>query len=333
MSLARPMAAVLLAAALSTAAAGEPGPAPAAAGQPSSIWGFSPEHAARQAALEARFDASIDPAEMRGWMEQMASAPNHVGSPHDKANAEFMLDLFKSWGFDARIETFMALYPTPIAESLELLGAHPFKAALHEPAIPQDRTSSVPGALPPYLAYQGDGDVTAPLIYVNYGMPDDYAELERLGLSVKGKIVIARYGAGWRGLKPKLAQEHGAVGCLIYSDPADDGYATDDPYPTGPQRPREGVQRGSVMDQSHFPGDPLTPGVGATAEAKRLTRETSPAILKIPALPISWGDAEPLLRALGGPSRPGAGAAPCPSPTTWGRAGPRRAWSCAPTGR
>ena len=209
--------------------------------------------------------------------------------------------MFKSWGWDARIETFEILYPTPVSESLELLGpSRRTPPSCTSRRSPPTRPLSEPGQLPPYVAYQGDGDVTGELVYVNYGMPDDYKALARQGIDVRGKIAIARYGGGWRGLKPKLAQEHGAIGCLIYSDPADDGYATADVYPKGPQRPADGVQRGSVQDMTTYPGDPLTPGVGATKDAKRLTRETAKTILKIPTLPISYGDALPLLSALGG---------------------------------
>jgi N-acetylated-alpha-linked acidic dipeptidase len=257
--------------------------------------------------LEKRFDALIDPAEMGGWMKSMASEPNHVGSPHDKANAEFMLGQFKSWGWDARIETFEVLYPTPISEALELVagpGAG-FKATLQEPPIPGDASSAnTKDALPAYVAFQGDGDVTANLVYVNYGMPDDYKALERMGISVKGKIVIARYGAGWRGLKPKLAQDHGAAGAIIYSDPRDDGYSVDDVYPKGAARPPHGFQRGSVADMPLYPGDPTTPGVGSIKGVKRLSRADAPTILKIPCLPISYADAQVLLEALSGPVAP-----------------------------
>src|SRR5262249_7992187 len=185
--------------------------------------------------------------------------------------------------------------------TLELLGAEPFKATLTEPPIPGDATSArTKDALPAYVAYQGDGDVTAPLIYVNYGMQEDYRQLERMGVSVKGKIVIARYGAGWRGLKPKLAQEHGAIGCIIFSDPREDGYAVEDAYPKGPARPANGVQRGSVLDMLFHAGARLTAGIGPTADAKRLAISDAPAILKIPTLPISYGDAQHFLAALGG---------------------------------
>ena len=272
--------------------------------QPSAggIFGFAPAHVAAQQALETRFDAQIDPKDLDAWLKRYAAEPNHVGSPHDKLNAEYTLAQWKAWGWDARIESFDILYPTPLAESLELVSGGPaFKARLDEPPVAGDASSShKKDQLPPYLAYQGDGDVTAEVVYVNQGMPEDYKLLERMGVEVKGKIVITRYGGGWRGLKPQLAQEHGAVGCLIYSDPADDGYATDDVYPKGGQRPKDGVQRGSVQKMMIYPGDPLTPGVGATKDAKRLTRETAPTILKIPALPISYADAEPFLKALDG---------------------------------
>jgi N-acetylated-alpha-linked acidic dipeptidase len=254
-----------------------------------------------QAEVERQFDGSLNAAEMASWMKTMAAEPNHVGSPHNKANAEMVLAQFRDWGWDAHIETFEVLYPTPISQTLELVGAEPFKATLTEAPIPGDETSArTRDGMPAYVAYQGDGDVTAPLVYVNYGMKDDYLQLERLGVSVKGKIVIARYGQGWRGLKPKLAQEHGAVGCIIFSDPRDDGYATEDAYPKGPARPANGVQRGSVADMTQYPGDPLTPGIGATAAAARLAISDAPTILKIPVLPISYGDAQHFLAALGG---------------------------------
>jgi N-acetylated-alpha-linked acidic dipeptidase len=269
----------------------------------------SPGATAAQADLERRFDAAIDPAEMGSWMKTMAAEPNHVGSPHDKANAEMILAQFKAWGWEAHIEEFQVLYPTPISETLELLNdpKKPFKATLTERPIPGDpATNLVKQELPAYVAYQGDGDATADLVYVNYGMPEDYKALQRMGVDVRGKIVIARYGGGWRGLKPKLAQDHGAVGAIIYSDPHDDGYAVGDAYPKGPARPPQGVQRGSVADMTIFPGDPLTPGFGATKDAKRLSREESPTILKIPTLPISYADAQVFLDSLSGNTVPAA---------------------------
>ena len=278
-----------------------------APGGANDLEGFSSGAAAAEMRLEQRFDADLSAAELRAWMQQMSSAPNHVGSAHDKANAEFQLAKFREWGWDASIETFSVLYPTPREVSVELIAPTHFKARLSEPPIAGDSTSTqTKDELPPYNVYGADGDVTAELIYVNQGMPDDYKELERAGLSVKGRIVLTRYGGGWRGLKPKLAYEHGAVGCLIYSDPRDDGYGAGDTYPKGGFRPPDAVQRGSVQDLTLYSGDPLTPGVGAVPGAKRLALKDARTLLKIPVLPISYADAEPLLLALGGRVAPAA---------------------------
>jgi len=275
------------------------------AGAAGALLGFSPADAVAERALEAKFDADLSADAIRERLKLMSYLPNQVGSPHDKANADYTLQKFKEWGWDAHIEVFKVLYPTPREESLTLLGDQPFAATLTEPAIPGDESSArQTGGLPAYLAFGGEGDVTAPLVYVNYGMPADYEALARLGIDVKGKIVITRYGGGWRGLKPKLAYEHGAVGCIIYSDPADDGYGAGDPYPKGALRPERGFQRGSVLDMPMEAGDPLTPGIGAVEDAPRIDRADSKTILKIPAIPISWGDAQHFLSALGGPVAP-----------------------------
>lgn len=268
------------------------------------ITGFSAEGTATQQSLEQRFDSQIKADELRDWLKRMSAGANHVGAPHNKENAEFTRDQFRQWGWDAQIEQFDVLYPTLKRHALELVAPTRFVASLKEPPVQGDETSARTDGLPPYHAYGADGDVTADLVYVNYGMPDDYKELARRGVDVKGKIVIARYGQGWRGLKPKLAYEHGAVGCLIYSDPFDDGYSEGDVYPKGGTRPVGSVQRGSVADIPIYPGDPLTPGVGATKNAKRLPLAQAKTILKIPVMPISYGDAQPLLAALEGPVAP-----------------------------
>jgi len=269
--------------------------------------GFSTESARVERAVEDRYRALPDPANLRAYMEHLSGRPHHVGSPYDKANAEWILAKFKEWGLDAKIETYDVLFPTPKERVLELTEPRRFTAKLLEPTVPGDATSSQHDEqLPSYNACSIDGEVTAPLVYVNYGAPDDYEQLERLGVSVKGAIVIARYGATWRGIKPKVAAEHGAVACLIYSDPRDDGYYQGDTYPQGPFRPADGVQRGSVMDMPVYPGDPLTPGVRATKEATRLKLSEVTTLTKIPTLPISYGDAQPLLAALTGPLAPEA---------------------------
>ena len=277
--------------------------------------GQSPEHRAGRE-WESRFVAIPSPDNMREAMRRLSARPHHVGSAYGKENAEWILARFREWGWDARIETFDVLFPTPKERLVEMVGPTRFKLALDEPALAVDPTSGQKAEqLPTYNAYSTDGDVTGPLVYVNYGLPEDYDELDRMGISVKGAIVLARYGHSWRGIKPKVAAEHGAVGCLIYSDPRDDGYFGGDVFPKGPMRPRDGVQRGSVMDfPSSNPGDPLTPGVGATPEAKRLSVEDAPSLTRIPVLPISYGDAQPLLAALEGPLAPEAwrGALPVP---------------------
>ncbi|OYW04951.1 MAG: folate hydrolase [Acidobacteria bacterium 37-71-11] len=247
-----------------------------------------------------------DPANLRAYVKRLSARPHAVGSAYDKDNAEWILSQFKAWGLEAKIETFDVLFPTPKERRLEMIAPTRFVAALQEPAVAVDPTSGqTKEQLPTYNAYSADGDVTGPLVYVNYGVPDDYDRLQRLGVSVKGAVVIARYGHSWRGIKPKVAAEHGAVGCLIYSDPRDDGYFEGATFPAGPFRPDEGVQRGSVMD-TYYVGDPLTPGVGATKDAKRLALKDVTVITKIPVLPISYGDAKPLLAALGGPTAPEA---------------------------
>jgi N-acetylated-alpha-linked acidic dipeptidase len=241
----------------------------------------------------------------RAYLEQLAARPHHVGSPYDKENAEWILAKYKSWGISAHIETFDVLFPTPKERAVELVAPTKFTATLREPAVPGDPTSAQQSEqLPTYNAYSADGDVTAPLVYVNYGIPSDYETLDRMGISVKGCIVIARYGASWRGIKPKVAAEHGAVGCIIYSDPGSDGYTEGDVFPKGAYRPPEGVQRGSVMDMPLYPGDPLTPGIGATKDAKRLPMNEVKTFTKIPCIPISYADAQPLLAALSGPVAP-----------------------------
>lgn len=235
------------------------------------------------------------------YIQKLSARPHHVGSAYNKENAEWLASTFKQWGLDARIETFNVLFPTPNNRLVELVEPTRFKAILQEQTFSIDPTSGQRNEqLPTYNVYSIDGDVTAPLVYVNYGIPEDYEQLEKLGISVKGCIVIARYGASWRGIKPKLAAEKGAVGCLIYSDPKEDGFYHGDPFPEGAWRPKDGVQRGSVMDMPLHPGDPLTPGVGATADAKRLGIKEARTLTKIPVLPISSADAQPLLASLSG---------------------------------
>ncbi|MDG1572564.1 transferrin receptor-like dimerization domain-containing protein [Robiginitalea sp. M366] len=269
------------------------------------ITGFTPDQSKAQHQLEAAFDALLSADSLESWMQRMAAEPHWVGTPYGEANARWMQQQFASWGYDARIETYQVLFPYPRVRLLEMTAPESFSASLKAVPVEGDPyTQQGDALLPSYNAFSTDGDVEAELVFVNYGIPSDYEELERQGIDVKGKIVIAKYYGSWRGIKPKLAAEKGAIGCIIYSDPKDDGYYRGDVYPEGAFKNATGVQRGSVMDMPLYPGDVLTPGYGATARAKRLKREEAPTITKIPVLPISYADAEPLLRALGGPVAP-----------------------------
>ena len=272
-----------------------------AADTPPVLRGYSSQASTVELAWEKKFREIPQPDRLRENMRRLTLHPHHVGSPYDKDNAEWIAAQLKSYGLDAKIEIFDTLFPTPRERSLELLEPVKYKAKLDEPVLADDSTSNQKSEqLPSYNAYSIDGDVTGPVVYVNYGTPADYEQLQRMGISVSGAIVLVRYGQSWRGIKPKLAAEHGAIGCLIYSDPRDDGYFEGEPYPKGPMRPAGGVQRGSVLDMPVAPGDPQTPGVGATADATKIPLSEVTTLTKIPVMPISYEDAEPLLKNLGG---------------------------------
>lgn len=270
------------------------------------IRGFPPDQWKAQHEREEQAKAIPQAERLKIYMERIAAKPHHAGSPGSKAVADYLSAQLTEWGFDTRIETFQALIPYPTTRALEMTAPVRFKAKLAEPAIPEDPSTPQENQLPTFNAYGSSGDVTGPLVYVNYGQPEDFEFLKKQGIDLKGKIVIARYGRSWRGLKPKLAQDNGAVGCLIYSDPREDGFFQNDVYPKGPMRPADGVQRGSVMDMALYPGDPLSPGWASEAGSKRLNRDEAKTILKIPVLPISWADALPLLQQLSGPVVPEA---------------------------
>jgi N-acetylated-alpha-linked acidic dipeptidase len=278
---------------------------PAVHTQPSAkLRGFSAQGSDAERALEAKFQAVPKPDNARAYMQKITERPHHAGSPASRAVADYILSQEKSWGLDASIESFEAMMPYPTERLVELVAPERYTLKLAEPAVAEDPTSDDASGLPLFNAYSADGDVTGELVYVNFGTPDDYEQLAKLGVDVKGKIAIARYGKSWRGIKPKVAFEHGAVGCIIYSDPHEDGYFPGEVYPGGAYRPELGAQRGSVMDMPIYPGDPLTPGVAAEPGVPRMDRKDSPTILKIPVLPISYGDALPLLKNLKGPVAP-----------------------------
>jgi N-acetylated-alpha-linked acidic dipeptidase len=265
------------------------------------LLGFGSAEGLTQQQLEAKFDAQLNSSEMDQWLRFLSNAPHHVGTEKGLENVEFIAEKFRSWGFDTEIVQYDILFPSPRNRELELVAPNRYTATLTEDPLTEDpSTSSVKDLLPPYNAFSIDGEVEGELVFVNYGTPADYEILERYGISVEGKIAISRYGGSWRGIKPKLAGEKGAIATIIYSDPADDGYGAGDTYPDGPFKHESAVQRGSVMDMPTYPGDVLTPFIGATAEAPRLDRKDAPTITRIPVLPISYRDALPLLEAMGG---------------------------------
>ena len=271
----------------------------------SSIIGFEADQVGQQKALEAEFDTMLSADNLDQWMKFMSAEPHYLGTEYGRKNAEWMVKQFKSWGYEAKIETYQVLFPYPKVRLLELIAPEKYKAKLTAVPVAGDAyTDQGDALLPSYNAFSTDGDVTAELVFVNYGIPADYEELETRGIDVKGKIVIAKYYGSWRGIKPKLAAEKGAIGCIIYSDPKDDGFYAGDVYPKGAFKNATGVQRGSVMDMPLYPGDVLTPGYGATKNVKRLDRKDAPTITKIPVLPISYEDALPLLAALEGQVAP-----------------------------
>lgn len=270
-----------------------------------SITGFTAENAEKQLALEKAFEAKLTTENLDRWMQLLSAEPHWVGTEYGEKNAKWIQKQFKSWGYDTRIDTYYVLFPYPKVRVLEMTGPTTYSAKLTAVPVEGDKfTAQGDALLPSYNAFSTDGDVAAELVFVNYGIPKDYEELEKLGIDVKGKIVIAKYQGSWRGIKPKLAAENGAIGCIIYSDPQDDGYGRGDVYPKGAFKNKTGVQRGSVMDMPTYPGDVLTPGYGATKDAKRLDRKDAPTITKIPVLPISYEDAQPLLAALDGAVAP-----------------------------
>ena len=265
------------------------------------LLGFDETTSTIQHQLETEFDSHIDRAEMDEWLREFSSEAHHVGSPKGKKNADALAALFRSWNYAVEIAEYQILFPEPLTRELELLYPYQFTASLTEDSLEEDpSTSVIDNLLPPYNAFSIDGEAEGELVFVNYGTPADYEILERYGISVAGKIAISKYGGSWRGIKPKLAGEKGAIATIIYSDPGDDGYGPGDVYPEGPFKNDSGVQRGSVMDMPTYPGDVLTPGIGATADARRLPKEEAPTITQIPVLPISYRDALPLLEAMGG---------------------------------
>ena len=266
--------------------------------------GFLSKDVASESKLEQEAQSIPDRLGRRKYHDFIASEPHNAGSARSKAVAQYLASTLREWGLDAYVEQFEALMPFPTVRQVEVLGPKRYVAVLKEPVVPQDPHSDDAHQLPTYNAYSATGDVAADVVYANFGVPDDYEWLAKQGISVRGKIVITRYGKSWRGIKAKVAAEHGAVACLIYSDPHEDGYFEGDVYPRGPMRPLQGVQRGSVLDMPLYPGDPLSPGWASEKGARKLAIADAKTIMKIPVLPLSYGDAQPILEQLTGPIVP-----------------------------
>lgn len=268
--------------------------------------GFTADESNAQRQLEERFRLVPAPAAAREHLRTLTREPHVAGTPEDYRTAVYVRDQLRKFGISAELKEYQVLLPYPKRPTvLELIAPRRLRLNLQEAVLPEDASSSHARIIPLFNGYSASGDVTAPLVYVNYGLPDDYAALKKIKVDVKGKIVIARYGRSFRGVKAKVAEENGAVGLVIYSDPADDGYTQGDVYPNGPWRPETSAQRGSVMYLFQYPGDPLTPGQPAIKGTPRL-KENDPTlnIPRIPVQPISYGDARRLLEPLHGPVRP-----------------------------
>jgi N-acetylated-alpha-linked acidic dipeptidase len=264
------------------------------------ITGFTPGSAVRQAALESRLLAIPDTAMAQRHARILAARPHVAGTPAQVATADYVLRQMASWGLDTarvRYRVYLPYHDSTIVDVILPAGRE--RLALDEPVLADDPTTGEE-PWPAMNGYSGAGDVTAPVIYLNYGLPSDYAALDSLGLSAAGKIVLARYGRSFRGIKAREAAANGAVGLMLYSDPMDDGFLVGEVYPDGPMRSPGGVQRGSLFLEQ---GDPSTPGWPSRDDARRIPASEM-AVPSIPVVPIGYGNAKKFLGVLGGPSVP-----------------------------
>ena len=267
--------------------------------------GFTVESSATERNWESEFRAIPEASAAREHLRRLTAQPHVAGTKEDYDTAIYVRDQIRSYGISSELKEYDVLLPYPKQPSIvELVAPRRERLTLKEAVVPEDPSSSNPRIIPLFNGYSASGDVTAPLVYVNYGLPPDYDALKKIGVDVKGKIVLARYGNSFRGVKAKVAQDNGAVGLIIYSDPADDGYMQGDVFPKGPWRPASSAQRGSVQFLSTAPGDPLTPGVPAIPGTPRLKMEEVTTLTRIPVQPISYGDARRLLEPLQGAVRP-----------------------------
>jgi N-acetylated-alpha-linked acidic dipeptidase len=264
-----------------------------------------PHAAAHPFSLEQQFLAVPDPRQAEEHMKILAAAPHMAGSPEDRKTAEYVARKLRAWGFDTEIVEYKVWMNSPAEVSVDAFTpAGPVMRGPTKEHVEGDPYQDDPRVVMPYSAYSPSGDVEGEVVYANYGRPEDFEKLKELGVDARGKIVLVRYGENFRGVKAFLAQETGAAGMLMYSDPMDDGYFRGDVYPQGPWRPDTGVQRGTIEYGFEHPGDPTTPGWPSTAGARRIRPQDSPDLPKIPATPLSYGDASPILRHLGGAESP-----------------------------
>src|SRR5208282_1797122 len=270
----------------------------------SGITGFASARVAAERQLEDKLRAIPDAAHSESNLRHLTREPHMAGTEASRRVAEWLRDQYRSFGFDAEIVSYNVWMPQPREVKLELTKPVSKPLASPEPPVERDKDTNDKRAAPGFNAYSPSGEVTAPVVYANYGMVEDYKQLESLGVNVEGKIVLARYGHGYRGIKAKLAEEHQAAALIVYSDPQDDGSVAGTPYPDGPWRPMNSLQRGSIIYTQIYPGDPLTPGVAATPTAARLAPADAANLPHIPAMPISAQDASVILGNLGGQQVP-----------------------------
>jgi N-acetylated-alpha-linked acidic dipeptidase len=269
------------------------------------IDGFSSDRVAAQRRREEQFRAVPAPNSAREHLRILTLEPHIAGTKEDYATAVYVRDQLRSYGLTADLKEYDVWLNYPKTPGIvELITGRRQRLSVHEPVVPADPSSSHPKITPLFNGYSASGDVTAPVVYANYGLPDDYDDLKKIGVDVKGKIVLVRYGNSFRGVKAKVAEDRGAIGCIIYSDPADDGYVQGDVYPKGPWRPGAAGQRGSVQYLFEYPGDPLTPGRPAIPGVPRLKPEEATDLTRIPAQPIAYDAAKVILAQLKGPVRP-----------------------------
>jgi N-acetylated-alpha-linked acidic dipeptidase len=268
--------------------------------------GFSSASSATELAREKQMMASPSAKANEADFDVMTAEPHHAGSPYEIKLADYVADTFKSLGFEAAKYEYSVLLPWPGERSIEIVAPDRVRLQVEEEKIRGDQWADKPGILPAYNAYSPSGEVTGEIVYVNFGIPADYETLQKLGIDVKGRIVLARYGGSWRGIKPKVAAEHGAIACLIYSDPHEDGYFQGDVYPDGPFRGWGMIQRGSVMDMPRYPGDPSTPGRPSKPGVERIPMDKIETFAPIPVQPMSYRDGVELLKRLTGPVAPDA---------------------------